>query len=224
MAGEGWHLGVLGIVASRLVDAHLRPALVVNVKDGLAKGSGRSVEGFNLHKALGRLHHLMDRWGGHAHAAGFTLQSENLPVLQRELEEMAREMIPEENLVPTLEVDAEVALDELTDHTLDQIQALGPFGEGNPEPLLYAGSVKVLMSRVVGDHHLKLLVRQGHRNFEAIGFGMGDHHPLEGRTVRMVFTPERNCWQGVESIQLRVADLVLENSGGQVNVLRTEDE
>jgi single-stranded-DNA-specific exonuclease len=224
MAGEDWHPGVLGIVASRLVDEHLRPALVVNVKDGVATGSGRSTRGFNLHGALSRLGHILNRWGGHAHAAGFTMKSENLPTLQRELEEIARDAISEEFLTPTLEVDAEVRLDDITGDMLEQVQALAPFGEGNPEPLLFAEPVHVSMSRVVGGQHLKLLVRQGERNFEAIGFGMAKHHPLSGETIRMVFTPERNRWQGVERIQLRIADLVLEDSRGEVDVLRTEDE
>jgi single-stranded-DNA-specific exonuclease len=224
MAGEDWHPGVLGIVASRLVDEHLRPALVVNVKDGVATGSGRSTRGFNLHGALSRLGHILNRWGGHAHAAGFTMKSENLPTFQRELEEIARDAISEEFLTPTLEVDAEVRLDDITGNMLDQMQALAPFGEGNPEPLLFAEPVHVSMSRIVGGRHLKLLVRQGERDFEAIGFGMGKHHPLSGETIRMVFTPERNCWQGAERIQLRIADLVLEDSRGEVDVLRTEDE
>jgi single-stranded-DNA-specific exonuclease len=214
VAGEGWHPGVLGIVASRLAEQHLRPALVVNVKDGLAIGSGRSLQGFDLHNALHRLHHLLERWGGHAHAAGFTLKSENLPTLRKEFEKMARDLIPEERLISALEVDAEVRLDDVGEETVKQIHALAPFGEGNPEPVLCAGPVHVLTSRVVGEQHLKMRVTQGGREFDAIGFGMGNHHPVAGKRVHLAFTPERNYWQGLESIQLRVADLILENPGG----------
>ena len=206
-AGEGWHKGVLGIVASRLVDKYHRPSLVFNIQDGRAVGSGRSIDGFNLYVALGQLSHLFERFGGHAHAAGFTLKAENLDNLKSELEALANDTFGDEDLVPTIEVDAEITLNDITHKMIHEIKALSPFGEGNSEPLFCARSLKVLGSRIVGERHLKLRVRQEGKSFEAIGFGLAGKYPLDGKTINMVFSPELNRWKGCDRIQLRVIDL-----------------
>jgi single-stranded-DNA-specific exonuclease len=212
MFGEGWHKGVLGIVASRLVDKYNRPALVLDVQDGMAVGSGRSIDGFNLYEALSRLGHLFEKFGGHAHAAGFTLKAANLKTLRSELEGLAVKTLKREALVPAIDLDAEVSLGHITFDMVRQVKALGPFGDGNPEPVFLARSLEVAESRVVGERHLKLRVSQGETTLEAIGFGLADKHPLEGKTVSMAFTPELNRWQGYERIQLRIIDLILTTS------------
>ncbi len=206
---EKWHKGVLGIVASKLVDRYYRPALVFTVKDGIAVGSGRSIDGFNLFWVLNRFPHLFERFGGHSHAAGFTLRTENLENLEQELNALAREMLREEDLIPSIDVDAELALKHIDFDTIHQIHSLSPFGAGNPEPNFIARSLEVLESRVVGERHLKFKIRQGGEGmpFDAIGFGLGFQHPLEGRIIDMVFTPEINRWQGYENLQLKVIDL-----------------
>jgi single-stranded-DNA-specific exonuclease len=224
MAGEGWHKGVLGLVASRLVDKYNRPALVLDVQDGMAVGSGRSIDGFNLYEALSRLGHLFEKFGGHAHAAGFTLKAVNLESLRNELEVLAREALKDEDLVPAIEVDAEISLGHITFDMVRQVRALGPFGEGNPEPVFFARSLEVAGSRVVGEKHLKLRVRQEGKTLEAIGFGLSDRHPLEGKSISMAFTPELNLWQGYESIQLRVIDLILEDPGSKLDIFGTENK
>ncbi len=209
LGAEDWHKGVLGIVASRLVDKYYRPSLVFNVRDGLAVGSGRSIDGFNLFRALSQFSQLFEKFGGHAHAAGFTLKTESLKALEEDLESLACEMLGDEDLVPVIDIDAELPFQDITPETVHQLRSLSPFGEGNPEPVFLARSVEALESRVVGERHLKFRVRQAGegRPFDAIGFGLADEHPLAGKTIDMVFTPELNRWQGVESIQLRVVDL-----------------
>jgi single-stranded-DNA-specific exonuclease len=207
VAGENWHKGVLGIVASRLVDKYHRPSLVLSLQGDMAYGSGRSIEDFNLYKALTKLGPLFERFGGHAHAAGFTLKAANLNILENELESLAKKTLQDSDMIPAIEVDAKISIDNIRPEMLHEIKALSPFGERNPEPFFYAGPLKVLESRIVGERHLKLRVRQGKRSYEAIGFGMADKHPLEGKTINMVFTPELNRWQGYENIQLRVADI-----------------
>jgi single-stranded-DNA-specific exonuclease len=207
VAGENWHKGVLGIVASRLVDKYHRPSLVLSLQGDMAYGSGRSIQGFNLYKTLTKLGPLFEKFGGHAHAAGFTLKAANLNTLKNELESLALETLRDSDMVPAIEVDAKISIDNIRPEMLHEIRALSPFGEGNPEPFFYAGPLEVLESRIVGERHLKLMVRQGKRGYEAIGFGMANKHPLEGKTIDMVFTPEQNCWQGYEKIQLRVADI-----------------
>jgi single-stranded-DNA-specific exonuclease len=207
VAGENWHKGVLGIVASRLVDKYHRPSLVLSLQGDMAYGSGRSIEGFNLYKALTKLGSLFEKFGGHEHAAGFTLKTANLNTLKDELENLAVRTLRDSEMVPAIEVDGEISLDSIGTEMLHEIRALSPFGEGNPEPFFYAGPLEVLESRIVGERHLKLRVRQGKRSYEAIGFGMADKHPLEGKPINMVFTPELHRWQGYENIQLRIADI-----------------
>lgn len=205
--GENWHQGVLGIVASRLVERYHRPSLVIGVKDGIATGSGRSIDGFNLYQALSRLRLLFHKFGGHAYAAGFRLDEENLEILKRDLEGLAENEMTDEDLVPTIEVDSDLHLKEIGHEMIGQITALSPFGEKNPEPVFRARSLHVSGSRVVGERHLKLRVRQGETTLEAIGFGLGHHHPLNGKRVDIIFTPGLNRWQGSENIQLKIVDL-----------------
>ncbi len=205
--GENWHQGVLGIVASRLVERYHRPSLVVGVRDGVAAGSGRSIDGFNLYQALNCLAPLFQKFGGHAHAAGFRLDEGNLEVLKRELEGLAEKELTDQDMVPSIHVDSDLLLKGVGRQMIDDIAALSPFGEQNPEPVFLARSLHVLGSRVVGDRHLKLRVRQGETTLEAIGFGLGRYHPLHGESVDMLFTPEINRWQGTETIQLKIVDL-----------------
>ncbi len=219
LSGSGWHRGVLGIVASRLVEKYYRPTLVMNIEDGKAVGSGRSIAGFNLHKALSRVGHLFERFGGHDHAVGFALDVENIEALREELEGLAREGLSEDELFPRIEIDAQVSLPELTLETMKEMGSLSPFGPGNPEPICYARALQVIDSRVVGERHLKLRVRQERSVLEAIGFGLSDAHSLQGETINMVFTPEINAWNGYERIQLRIVDLELADKDSK---LRTD--
>jgi single-stranded-DNA-specific exonuclease len=216
IGSEGWHHGVLGIVASRLVNKYHRPTLLFNIQDCLAVGSGRSIDGFDIYKALSRLGHLFEKFGGHTHAAGFVIKTANIEILERELEGLAREILRDHDLVPTIDVDAEISLRDIIPETVRQIKALSPFGEGNPEPLFYTGFVEVLETQVVGERHLKLRVRQGGKTFEAIAFGLSHWHAVQGKAIDMVFTPELNRWQGYENIQIRIIDLRRTGSASRV--------
>jgi len=167
---------------------------------------GRSIDSFNLYKALSRLTPLFQKFGGHAYAAGFRLDEENLEILKRELEGLAEKEMTEEDLVPTIEVDSDLFLKEIGHEMIDQIAALSPFGQENPEPVFRARSLHVSGSRVVGERHLKLRLRQGDTTLEAIAFGFGHHHPLNGKRVDIIFTPGLNRWQGSEKIQLKIVD------------------
>jgi single-stranded-DNA-specific exonuclease len=147
-------------VASRLLEKYYRPTLVLSIRDGMATGSGRSIDGFNLHKALTSLEHLFERFGGHYHAAGFTLKASNIEALSWGLEDLAQEELRKEDLIPALEIDGEMTLSDITLDTVNDLKSLSPFGTGNPEPLFYTHSLSVLDSRVVGERHLKLRVKQ----------------------------------------------------------------
>ncbi|MFO7986584.1 MAG: single-stranded-DNA-specific exonuclease RecJ [Desulfatiglandaceae bacterium] len=207
LAGAGWHQGVLGIVASRLVDRFHRPVLVFNITDGMATGSGRSIDGFNLFQALRRHAHLFERFGGHTHAAGLRLETGNLTAFEKGLEACAWEMLSDENLVPVIRVDAQVQLEDINPELIEQVTELAPFGEKNTEPVFMASSVEVLESRVVGERHLKMRVRQGRRTLDTIGFRMGHMKPRRGARLHLLFSPEYNRWQGRDRLQLRLVDL-----------------
>ncbi len=209
LAGTDWHRGVLGIVAARLVNRLHRPTLVMSVNGHLAYGSGRSIAGFNLHRALSRSARLFRKFGGHDHAAGFTLETNRIADLRRELEAYARCELSKEQLTPEVIVDAEVTLAEMTRERVAAIRSLSPFGPGNPEPLFYASSVEVLRSQAVRERHLRLRLRQGDAVVEAIGFDLSNGAPRKGDRIDVVFTPDINLWRGNEKIQLRLEDLAV---------------
>jgi single-stranded-DNA-specific exonuclease len=219
LSGHDWHRGVLGIVASRVVGKYHRPTLLLDVQDGMAVGSGRSIDGFNLHQALEKLAYLFERFGGHTHAAGFALQHAHMEALRNGLENLAREVLTEDDLVPSVDIDMGVLLSDLTQETIRDIQALAPFGSGNPEPIFHARDLGVIDSRVVGDRHLRLKVMQGGCVMEAIGFNLSDWHSLQGEGIDIVFTPEINEWQGYERIQLKIVDLQVTGEKSKIVVV-----
>jgi single-stranded-DNA-specific exonuclease len=207
VTGKGWHRGVLGIVASRLTDRYHRPVLVLGVDNGMAAGSGRSIPGFNLYKALTTLAHLLERYGGHEHAAGLALKGSSVQTFSFELESLAQKEIKEDDLYHSIEVDAKTSLAEIDLHSTRRLLSFSPFGPGNPEPLLYAGPCEVMESKVVGGRHLKMKVGQNGSSLEAIGFGMAKNQSTLDTPMNFIFTPEINRWQGREKLQLRVVDM-----------------
>lgn len=209
LGDKQWHKGVLGIVASKLVEKYYRPTLIYNIENGLAVGSGRSIDGFDLFECLSECRHLLERFGGHSHAAGFTLKTENLPAFEKELESLASKMFLNMDLTPVIHVDVVVPLKDISTDFIDEIRTLAPFGEGNPEPVFAAEGLVVLESRVVGDNHLKLRVRQEEkgRAFDAIGFNLAHCYPYKGSIIDMLFVPEINHWRDRKRIQLRMTDV-----------------
>lgn len=218
VAGRGWHRGVLGIVASRLTDRYHRPVLVLNVENGVAAGSARSTPGFNLYRALTCVSHLLERYGGHEHAAGLALKASGIQALASELEGLAREEIQEEDLHQYIEVDAATSLHEIDLHSTRRLRSLSPFGPGNPEPLFYAGPCDVVDSRIVGGKHLKMKIRQNGNTLEGIGFGFARNPCALGTPINFVFTPEIDPWQGREKLQLRIVDM--EPAGRSTKLLK----
>ena len=207
LAKAGWHKGVMGIVASRLLDKYRRPCLLLAVDGDTASGSGRSIDGFNLFKALSSMEHVLEKFGGHYHAAGCTLKVSDIDELRKGLEEIALEELREEDIIPAVNIDAEIALSYLTLESVAEIRSLEPFGSGNPDPLFYSEDLAVLDSRVIGERHLMLRVRQGTSIIDAMGFNLSQMHPLNKKTINMVYTPEINSWNGNKKVRLRVVDL-----------------
>jgi single-stranded-DNA-specific exonuclease len=170
-------------------------------------GSGRSIHGFDLYRALCQCDHLFEKFGGHAHAAGITMKAENLEVLREQMEKLAFDTLGEEQLTQVIEIDAELDLEDITTDVIQDISALSPFGEANPEPLLLCRFVQVLDSRTIAGRHLKMKLGQGKRRLDAIGFGLCEQGLSRGERIDIVFTPEINCWGGYETIQLRIVDI-----------------
>jgi len=202
--GEGWHRGVIGICASRVVDRFGRPAVVI-ARDGLeAHGSGRSVPGFHLLDALESTPELFLRFGGHAHAVGFAMRSEHIPELRRRLNEYARAHMEAGAMEPVMEYDAEIELDQVTPVFFESLCALQPFGMGNPDPVFFTRGAAVLgEARVMREKHLKLkLKRYGAqkgplaRGMDALGWRMAHRMELEpvtgGDRLDVLYRIEQN--------------------------------
>ncbi|MGH7254282.1 MAG: DHHA1 domain-containing protein, partial [Nitrospirales bacterium] len=207
-----WHLGVVGIVASRLVDRFHRPAIVMAVNDqGVGRGSARGVPGFDLYAALTQCQDLLEGYGGHPGAAGLTIREDRLPAFAERFAAVVAEWTGDRPSRPLLHVDAEVSLREVDARLVRELDQLHPFGAGNPEPTLAVRNLSVLAARLVGDNHLKMMVRhEGSPPFESIGFRMGslDSLGLAGSpSLDLVFVPEFNRWNGLDRIQLRIRDV-----------------
>jgi single-stranded-DNA-specific exonuclease len=197
VAGQGWHRGVLGIVASRLVERFGRPALVFGIENGSATGSGRSVEGFHLQKALAGQAGLLTAFGGHAAAAGATLPTDRLPELARGLCRAAAQT-PGLGEPAPLVLEAQASLAELGPAACGPLESLGPFGPGNPEPVVGAFGVLARKVRVVGQNHLKLELADpaGGPVVPAIGFGLAGLAPAEGAAVDVAASPRVSTYGG----------------------------
>jgi single-stranded-DNA-specific exonuclease len=212
LSGEGWHRGVIGIVAQRVVERYHRPALVIGVEDGVGVGSGRSIPRFHLLEALTPAADLFERFGGHAQAGGFSLPAERIPELARRFEEQARRVLTPADLQPALRVDATVNLAEVDWLLYKEIMQLKPFGVGNPTPVFGAYGVRLVATpRILHEKHLKLRVGQAGRTLDALGWGWAARTPslAAGQAVDLAFTLEENNYQDVASLQMVIKDLVV---------------
>jgi single-stranded-DNA-specific exonuclease len=205
----GWHRGVVGIVASKIVEEYYRPALIFALEGDLLRGSGRSIDGFDLYQALSDLSDLVKEFGGHSHAAGISIELERVGEFSEQFEELARQRIDPSDMMPKIEADAKLSLDSINPRTLKEIEMLVPFGCRNPRPIFWTGPLQVIASKVVGDDHLRLKLKEKGITFDCIAFGKAGSHPLEGKSVDILFHVGTNTWQGIESIQLEVVDLHL---------------
>ncbi len=215
LAGEDWHLGVLGIVASRIAEEFYRPTLLLNLEGQTARGSARSIPPFHIFDALKSCEDLLLEFGGHAQAAGITVESAMIDELRKALEAAAG-TLSGQDLTPSLAVDAEVSIREVTPALVGQLESLEPFGEQNPPPLLMARSVNIAgRSRRLGadGQHLSFYVRDGGASLRAIAF---NHGSLQSRLethsgqVSILFQSQVDTWRGTGEPELVVRDIRLE--------------
>ncbi|HET7100339.1 MAG TPA: DHHA1 domain-containing protein, partial [Terriglobia bacterium] len=185
-------------------------------ENGTGQGSGRSIANFHLLNALTDCESVFERYGGHAAAAGFTLQSARIGELAERFEAYSRKTLQPQDLVPLLRVDAEVDLDQMDWPVYEQLKRMEPFGMGNPTPVFVARGLRLtLPPRVVGEKHLKLRVGNGARDLDAIGWRKGEQARLlgTGDAINVAFTLDENTWQGMSSLQLVIKDLQTGGSG-----------
>jgi single-stranded-DNA-specific exonuclease len=210
---RSWHPGVLGIVASRLVERFHRPTFLLSDEGSRARGSGRSVAGFHLVEALSQCSELLEAYGGHAYAAGLTVASERLPALRDRIEAQAMAALDLETCVPEITIDADVPLGDCDLSLLDWLDRLPPHGLENPEPVFRAEDVRIESVSRAGDdgRHLRLQLRDASGEMEAIAFGHGEQilDIFRARRCAIAYVPQRNEWQGETRVQIKVKGVKL---------------
>jgi single-stranded-DNA-specific exonuclease len=208
---EDWHPGVIGIVASRIVEKFYRPTIMITVMDGIGKGSARSIANFNIYQAIKECSHLLSGFGGHKYAAGLTIKQEMIPEFVKCFKKAAEIDIQSEDLIPNIRIDGEIELPQFTPRFIRLLKLLGPFGPMNMRPVFMSRNLKIMgYPSIVGQNHLKLKLEQEGSVFDAIGFNMGDclaKIEKNDGIVDCVYAVEENRWNGKTQIQLRLKDI-----------------
>ncbi len=206
--GEDWHAGVVGIVASRVVERFGRPAFLISTSGGTGKGSGRSIDRFDLHAALSRCGDLLIRFGGHRMAAGLTIDAAMIPAFRERFSGIAAEQLAVSDLGPEQRVDLELTSADITDDLERLGRHLEPCGMGNPAPVYGIRGVRLSDTRVIGSGHLRGRIGAGDRMVDAIAFGWADRAAdILGGEMDLAFRLERNEWQGRSTLQARLMSL-----------------
>jgi single-stranded-DNA-specific exonuclease len=210
LAKEDWHPGVIGIVASRIVEEVSRPTVLVALKDGEGKGSGRSIPAFDLHGGLSRCADLFVRFGGHRSAAGVTIAADRVDAFAARFNEVARQSLRAEDLVPELRVDLEIPIDDATADLEKLLRHFEPFGMGNPAPVLVSRGVRVVGTpRILKDDGLKLRLQTSTGELEALGWGLADRigEVSDGGPIDIAYRLERDTYFGEARLQARLIDI-----------------
>lgn len=216
-----WHLGVIGIVASRLVDQYCRPAVMLSTVDGKIKGSARSIKGFNIYNALKECEDLLIQFGGHEYAAGLTMDEAQFDAFRKRFNEIVQNRLCDEDFEPELLIDAEVNLHDINDNFWKILNQFEPYGPNNSKPIFVSNNLKVVGTpSKVGKDHLKLRVVQNGVQpaspaFDAIGFNLGSFYEAimdskdNGTPFSMAYTIDENTWNGKTTLQMQVKDIKL---------------
>jgi single-stranded-DNA-specific exonuclease len=208
-----WHKGVIGIVASRLTESYYRPTVVLTQSNGLITGSARSVKDFDVYDAIDACSGLLEHFGGHMYAAGLSLKPENLELFREKFNAIVSASITDEMLIPEVEVDLEVNLNQITPKFLRILKQFAPFGPGNMSPVfMTSDTVDSGHARIVGKNHVKLTVYQESVRsapYSGIAFQQGEKFDAiqKGRSMNICYHIEENEWNGVKNIQLNIKDI-----------------
>lgn len=224
VAGQDWHPGVIGIVASRLVEEFYKPTLVISVKDGIGKGSCRSIDNCNIYEALKSAEDLLIQFGGHQAAAGFSIEADKIPLLRQRLAEYCRTHLKESDYVPLVHIDEAIHIDDIDVPMVEELEALEPYGMANPTPVLALEKARVKDVFLMGQQkrHAKVILTCAEGTLDAIAWNRPDLHSnlFPGDLVKVAFTMQKNEWNGFVSPQLMIQDLSIIE--GQAIQLTTE--
>jgi single-stranded-DNA-specific exonuclease len=209
-ASYKWHPGVIGIVASRLVDRYYRPAILISLKDGIGKGSGRSVADFNIYQGLKKCESLLLSYGGHRFAAGISIREQDIQEFKVLLEQVIREDMDISDFISQTVIDTQCNLSEINHELISQLGMIAPFGSKNPEPILCVRNIHVTSQAIVGNNHLRMRVTGDGVSYNSIWFSKGHFiHSLSGTAVDIAFTPQVSYWHGSTDIQLKMKDMIV---------------
>lgn len=212
LAGEGWRKGVIGLVASRLVEKYYKPVVIISIQDGIGKGSCRSIRGFHMCDALTACQDILEGFGGHAQAAGLRILPENIDLLRSRLTQVAGQVLTEKDFIPVLDIAADLTVREVDDALMAQLACLEPYGMGNPRPIFASRKVHVLAARTMGREgmHLRLNLEQAGIQAAALAWNKGElAEKIAHKHMDIAFQPEFNSWQGRTTLQLKLQDLRL---------------
>ena len=209
---EHWHKGVVGIVASRLIETHYKPTIVLAEKDGILTGSARSVHDFDLYSAIAKCEHLCEKFGGHKYAAGLSIKKENLPQFIDAFEKSVSESITEDQLSPKINIDKVIDIDAVDDKLYRIIKQFSPFGPKNLSPIFVSkGVIDNGYGKQVGEDktHLRINAKKNKGAITGIGFGMGEYFEIikDNQTFDVCYSIDENEWNGKKSLQLRIRDI-----------------
>ena len=209
---DNWHKGVVGIVASRLIETHYKPTIVLAEKNGMLTGSARSVHDFDLYEAISKCAHLCEKFGGHKYAAGLSIKRENLPQFIDEFEKVVSETITKEQLTPKINIDKVIDIDAVDDKLYRIIKQFAPFGPQNPSPIFISkGVIDSGYGKQVGEDksHLRINVKRTSNSIAGIGFGMGNlfEKIKDNQSFDVCYSIDENEWNGKKSLQLRIRDI-----------------
>lgn len=210
LGNHGWHEGVIGIVASKLVEKFYRPVILIAIKDGIGKGSARSIHGINLYDILCKCGNLLEKFGGHPMAAGITIKRENIKPFMAKFEKTVKEISKPENFIPELLIDYELDFDMISEQLLNEIESLQPFGPENPEPIFSSKNIEVAFSKIVGNNHLRLSLKQRHSKSNKLinGIWFNANKDVQNKKFfnTMAFKLRWNYWNGNKTIQALIED------------------
>ncbi len=210
VGGEDWHHGVIGIVSSKITDLYFKPSILLCYEEELAKGSGRSIPGFDLHAALMKCQDEIERFGGHAMAIGITLKKDNIEKFTKEFEKIAQDSKIDE-IIPIINIDAKIGLNEINKDIVESLKQLEPYGEGNRMPTYVFKNLKIDSIRALTEgKHIKLTLKDGNTLINAIGFNLGylaNEYKI-GDKIDVVGTLEINSFNGVDNLQINIKDVM----------------
>ncbi|BBB92873.1 MAG TPA: single-stranded-DNA-specific exonuclease RecJ [Methylomusa anaerophila] len=221
LAGEEWHPGVIGIVASRLVEKYYRPVIMISVRDGIGKGSCRSIPAFDMYSALSQCQNILIQFGGHHQAAGLTIAASLIGELKEQMSAIASQTLTVDDYIPILNIDSLVPFEEITDAFVEQLACLAPHGYGNPNPVFICEELVLADKRVIGrtGRHLKLLVKKYDKANDVIVWNLGEliNDFQCNKNIDVVFYPKYNVWQGEKNIQLLAHDVRISKSASPLS-------